>query len=163
VHYTPHSRHIEDELVPVSIDQGLGILVWSPLAGGLLSGKYRRGVEPSAGSRHLTDWDEPPVPDEPRLYDIIDALVAIGADHRVSAAQVALAWALSRPGVTSLVIGARTTEQLRDNLAAAELRLSEDDLSRLEAVSAEPMRYPFWHQAATAADRLGPADLRTRG
>jgi aryl-alcohol dehydrogenase-like predicted oxidoreductase len=163
VHYTLHSRHIEDELVPVSIDQGLGILVWSPLAGGLLSGKYRRGVEPSAGSRHLTDWDEPPVPDEPRLYDIIDALVAIGADHRVSAAQVALAWALSRPGVTSLVIGARTTEQLRDNLAAAELRLSEDDLSRLEAVSAEPMRYPFWHQAATAADRLGPADLRTRG
>ncbi len=88
IHYSMHSRHVEDELVPVSIDQGLGILVWSPLAGGLLSGKYRRGVEPPAGSRHLTAWDEPPVPDEDRLYDIIETAVAIGADHGVSAAQV---------------------------------------------------------------------------
>lgn len=162
IHYSMHSRHVEDELVPVSIDQGLGILVWSPLAGGLLSGKYRRGVEAPAGSRHLTAWDEPPVPDENRLYDIIETAVAIGADHGVSAAQVSLAWTLAQPAVTSLIVGARTVEQLQDSLGAADLVLSEDELARLDAVSREPMRYPFWHQAKTAADRLGPADVVQR-
>ena len=84
--------------MPVAVDQGLGILVWSPIAGGLLSGKYRRGVEAPAGSRHLTEWSEPPVYDEDKLYDTIEELVAIGADHGVSAAQVALAYTLGKPG-----------------------------------------------------------------
>lgn len=158
VHYSLQMRHIEDELVPVSLDQGLGILVWSPLAGGLLSGKYRRGVQPPAGSRHLTDWDEPPVRDEDKLYAIIETAVAIGEEHGVSAARVSLAWALTRPGITSVIVGARTPEQLADSLAAAELVLTDEQLARLDAVSAEPLRYPLWHQAATAADRLGPAD-----
>ncbi len=162
IHYSMHSRHVEDELVPVSIDQGLGILVWSPLAGGLLSGKYRRGVEPPAGSRHLTAWDEPPVPDENRLYDIIETAVAVGADHGVSAAQVSLAWTLAQPAVTSLIVGARTVEQLQDSLGAADLVLSDDELARLDAASREPMRYPFWHQAKTSSDRLGPADVVQR-
>ena len=100
IHYTLQAREAEYELVPAALDQGLGILVWSPLAGGLLSGKYRRGREAPAGSRHLTDWDEPPVHDEDKLYDIVDALVEIGETHGVSAAQVALAWLLGRPGVT---------------------------------------------------------------
>src|SRR3712207_2052778 len=124
IYYSLQNRDAESELVPVSIDQGLGILVWSPLAGGLLSGKYRRGVQAPAGSRHLSEWSEPPVHDEDKLYDTIETAVKIGESHGVSAAQVSLAWLLAKPGVTSLVVGARTTEQLRDNLAAAELTLS---------------------------------------
>jgi aryl-alcohol dehydrogenase-like predicted oxidoreductase len=159
IHYTLQSRDAESELVPISVDQGLGILVWSPLAGGLLSGKYRRGVEAPAGSRHLSEWDEPPVHDEDRLYDTIETAVAVGEAHGVSAAQVSLAWLLARPAVTSLIVGARTPEQLRDNLAAADLDLEDDELTKLDEVSGEPLRYPYWHQAKTSAERLGAADL----
>ncbi len=123
IYYSLQSRDAEYEIVPACLDQGVGILVWSPLAGGLLSGKYRRGRQGPEGARHLTDWNEPPVRDEEQTYDVIEAAVEIGEDHGVSAAQVALAWLLGRPGVSSLVIGARTEEQLADNLAAAELEL----------------------------------------
>ena len=97
IHYSLQARDAEYELVPVALDQGVGILVWSPLAGGLLSGKYRRGQDMPEGSRHLTDWNEPPVHDEDQLYDIVDVLVEIGEARGVSAAQVALAWTLGRP------------------------------------------------------------------
>jgi aryl-alcohol dehydrogenase-like predicted oxidoreductase len=163
IHYTLQAREAEYELVPIALDQGVDILVWSPLAGGLLSGKYRRGEQGPEGSRQVGDWDEPPVRDEDALYDIVDALVEIGAAHGVSAAQVALAWLLGRPGVASLVIGARTDEQLEDNLAAAELTLSAEERDRLDRVSAPPLLYPYWHQAKTASDRLGPADLTLLG
>jgi aryl-alcohol dehydrogenase-like predicted oxidoreductase len=159
VYYSLQARDAEYEIVPAALDQGLGILVWSPLAGGLLSGKYRRGRQAPEGSRHLTDWNEPPVRDEEGLYDIVEALVEIGEEHGVSAAQAALAWTLGRPGVSSLVIGARTEQQLADNLAAVELELSGAERARLDELSAPPLLYPFWHQAQTAADRLGPADL----
>jgi len=158
IYYSLQAREAEYELVPASLDQGLGILVWSPLAGGLLSGKYRRDAQPQEG-RHLTDWDEPPVRDEDQLYDIVDALVETGDAHGVSAAQVALAYTLGRPGVTSVVIGARKEEQLLDNLAAADLELSSDERARLDAISAPPLLYPYWHQAKTASDRLSEADL----
>ena len=163
IYYSLQSRDAEYELVPVAVDQGVGILVWSPLAGGLLSGKYRRGVEGPAGSRQLTDWNEPPVRDQDQLYDIVDALVQIGEGHGVSAAQVALAWLLDRPGVVSLIVGARTEEQLTDNLAAAELELSQAERDRLEQLSRPPLLYPYWHQAKTAADRLSDADLTLLG
>jgi aryl-alcohol dehydrogenase-like predicted oxidoreductase len=163
IYYSLQARDAEYELVPIAVDQGVGILVWSPLAGGLLSGKYRRDQEGPEGSRQLTDWNEPPVRDREQLYDVVDALVEIGEGHDVSAAQVALAWMLRRPGVVSLIIGARTDEQLTDNLAAAELELSDAELHRLEEVSRPPLIYPHWHQAKTAADRLGPADLALLG
>jgi aryl-alcohol dehydrogenase-like predicted oxidoreductase len=163
IYYSLQSRDAEYELVPIAIDQGVGILVWSPLAGGLLSGKYRRGADGPAGSRQLTDWNEPPVRDQEQLYDIVEALIEIGEGHGVSAAQVALAWLLERPGVVSVIVGARTDEQLADNLAAAELKLSDDERSRLDEVSRPPLIYPYWHQAKTAADRLGPADLALLG
>lgn len=159
IHYSPQAREAEFEILPACLDQGLGVLVWSPIAGGLLSGKYRRGVEPPQGSRHLSDWNEPPVYDEEALYDLIEVLVEVGEAHGVSAAQVTLAWLLRRPAVTTLVIGARTEEQLRDNLAAAELRLSDDEVARVEEVSRPPLPYPLWHQAAAASERLSPADL----
>ena len=159
IHYTLQCREAEYELVPLSLDQGLGIMVWSPLAGGLLSGKYRRNQAHPEGSRHLTDWNEPPVRDEGKLYDIVDALVAIAEPRGVSAAQVALAWLLARPAVTTLVIGARTDAQLADNLAAADLELTADERATLDRVSAPPLLYPYWHQAATASDRLSAEDL----
>ena len=163
IYYSLHSRDAETELVPVSIDQGLGILVWSPLAGGLLSGKYRRGVTAPAGSRHLSEWSEPPVHDEDKLYSTIETAVKIGESHGVSAARVSLAYLLAKPAVTSLVVGARTPEHLRDNLAAAELKLSDDEIAALDDVSGEPLRYPYWHQANTSSDRLSPADLSLLG
>ncbi|GAA2628400.1 oxidoreductase [Paractinoplanes durhamensis] len=159
VYYSLQSRDVETEIVPACIDQGVGILVWSPIAGGLLSGKYRRGVQAPAGSRHLSEWSEPPVHDEDKLYDTIELAVKIGESHGVSAAQVALAYIVQKPGVTSVVVGARTNEQLRDNLAAADLTLTEDEVKALDDVSGEPLRYPFWHHRNTSTDRLSEADL----
>jgi aryl-alcohol dehydrogenase-like predicted oxidoreductase len=158
INYSLQSRDAEYELLPVAVDQGVGILVWSPLAGGLLSGKYRRGGTGLEESRALSDWAEPPVRDPEKLLDTIDVLVEIGEAHGVSAAQVALAWLLERPGVVSLIIGARTDEQLEDNLAAADLKLSDAESARLEEVSRPPLIYPHWHQAKTARDRLSAAD-----
>jgi len=159
IYYSLQARDAENELVPIAIDQGLGILVWSPIAGGLLSGKYRRGQDAPEGTRRFEGWTEPPVHDEDRLYATIDELVAIGSDHGVSAAQVALAYTLAKPAVTSVIVGARTEEQLRDNIAAAELALSPEELRRLDDVSGVPLLYPYWHQANTGKGRLGPADL----
>jgi aryl-alcohol dehydrogenase-like predicted oxidoreductase len=163
VYLSLQERSSEYEIVPSAIDQGLGLLIWSPLAGGLMSGKYRRGQEPPEGARHASEWSEPPVYDEDKLYDTIEVLVEVAEAHGVSAAQVALAWLLARPGVTSLVIGARTEEQLADNLAAASLELSAEEHARLEQVSRPPLIYPFWHQRASASDRLSAADLSLIG
>jgi len=163
IHYTLQAREAEYELLPISVDQGLGVLVWSPLAGGLLSGKYRRGQPAPAGSRLLSGWDEPPVRDQEKLYDVVEVVVEVAKDRGVSPAQVALAWLLDRPAVTSVIVGARTEEQLADNLGAADLSLSQEERTRLEEVSRPPLLYPYWHQAKTAADRLGPADLSLLG
>jgi len=159
VYLSLQERSAEYEIVPSALDQGLGLLIWSPLAGGLLSGKYRRGQDPPSGSRHAGEWDEPPVYDEDKLYDTIEVLVEIADDHGVSPARVALGWLLRRPGITSVIIGARTDEQLADNLAAADLALSDDEVARLESTSRPPLIYPYWHQRKTAADRLSTADL----
>jgi aryl-alcohol dehydrogenase-like predicted oxidoreductase len=159
VHLSLQAREAEYEIVPSAIDQGLGLLIWSPLAGGLLSGKYRRGQDAPAGTRQAAGWTEPPVYDEDKLYDTIEAIVEVAEGRGASPAQVALAWLLERPGVTSLIVGARTDEQLADNLAAASLSLSAEETARLEIVSRPPLLYPFWDQRDSAADRLGEADL----
>jgi aryl-alcohol dehydrogenase-like predicted oxidoreductase len=164
IYYSLEARDAEYELVPLSIDQGLGILVWSPLAGGLLTGKYRRDVSPAGQTRHLSgDWNEPPVRDQDKLYDTIDVLADVAGAHGASPAQVALAWLLGRPAVTSLIIGARTDEQLADNLGAATLTLTADERDALDKISAPALVYPHWHQLDTAADRLGPPDLALLG
>jgi aryl-alcohol dehydrogenase-like predicted oxidoreductase len=163
IHYTLQAREAEYELVPVSIDQGLGILVWSPLAGGLLSGKYCRGHKPPEGTRQLANWGEPPVYDQEKLYDIVEVLITIADGRGLSAAQVALAWLIGRPGVSSVIIGARTDAQLQDNLKAADVVLTTEERARLDAVSAPALLYPYWHQASTASDRLSPADVSLLG
>jgi aryl-alcohol dehydrogenase-like predicted oxidoreductase len=163
IYYSLQARDAENELIPIAVDEGLGVLVWSPLAGGLLSGKYRRGQEAPEGTRRFEGWTEPPVHDEDRLYDTVDVLVELGEAHGVSAAQVALAYTLAKPAVTSVIVGARTEEQLADNLAAAELTLSQEELRRLDDVSAVPLLYPYWHQANNAVGRLNAADLSLLG
>ncbi|MBA8795787.1 aryl-alcohol dehydrogenase-like predicted oxidoreductase [Friedmanniella endophytica] len=162
IYYTLEARDAEYELVPLSIDQGLGIMVWSPLAGGLLSGKYRRNQQASEG-RHLGEWSEPPVRDQEKLYDTIELVVEIADGHGVSPAQVSLAYLLTKPGVTTLVIGARKDEQLADNLAAADLVLTTEEIDRLDEVSAPPLTYPHWHQLAAAQARFNTSDLALYG
>ncbi|KAA0700254.1 aldo/keto reductase [Neorhizobium sp. P12A] len=163
IHYTLETRDAENELIPVSIDQGLGILVWSPIAGGLLSGKHRRNQAAPEGTRQFAGWTEPPIRDEDRLWNIVDALVEIGESRGVSAAQVALSWLIGRKGVTSVIIGGRTEAQFRDNLASADLKLNAEERKRLDDVSLPWLQYPYWHQRNTASDRLGEADLSLLG
>ena len=164
VYYALEARDAEYELIPLALDQGLGVLVWSPLAGGLLSGKYRRNASPAEGTRQVSGtWNEPPVRNQEKLYDTIEVLVDIAGAHEASPAQVALAWLLGKPAVTSVIIGARTDEQLRDNLGGADLTLTADDRAALDKVSAPELIYPHWHQLATANDRLSAADLALLG
>ncbi|MEQ9692336.1 MAG: aldo/keto reductase [Bauldia litoralis] len=163
IHYTVEAREVEYELVPISLSEGLGILVWSPLAGGLLTGKFRRGKKRPAGTRHAKDWREPPIRDTERLYDIVEVIVDIAKARKVSGAQVALAWTLGRRGVTSVIVGGRNEEQFSDSLAADELKLTEDERQRLDDVSKLPLIYPYWHQAMAAGDRLSDADMALLG
>lgn len=158
IHYTLEAREAEFELLPLSVDQGLGVLVWSPLAGGLLSGKHRRGQDAPAGSRQAAGWNEPPIRDMSRLWNIVDVLVDIGEEHNVSAAQIALAWLLTRPAVSSLVVGGRTEEQFEQNFKAVDITLNEDQLKRLNDVSRLPLQYPYWHQHNFARPRFTEAD-----
>ena len=163
IHYTLEAREAEYELLPITIDQGLGVLVWSPLAGGLLSGKHRRNQATPEGTRQLAGWSEPPIRHEERLWDIVDALVGIADERGVSAARIALAWTIGRPGITSVVIGGRTEAHIADNLGAADISLSESERAKLDTVSAPPIIYPYWHQLQTARDRLSTADLALLG
>lgn len=141
-YYTIAGRDLEREIVPMLQSEGLGLLVWSPLAGGLLSGKYTRNTRGEAGSRRTT-FDFPPVQLE-RAYDAIDAMAEIARGKGVSVAQIALAWLLHQPVVTSVIIGAKRVEQLEDNLAAASVRLTAEELAALDAVSRLPAEYPGW-------------------
>ena len=127
----------------------------------MLSGKFRRDQKTGPkGSRHFDwKWREPPVYDEDKLFDIVDVLLDVAKAHHCSAARVALAWLLHQPGVTSVIIGGRTTEQFADNLSAADLKLTKGDLKRLDEVSRPNLAYPYWHQGWFTKERLGAADL----
>jgi aryl-alcohol dehydrogenase-like predicted oxidoreductase len=141
-YYSIAGRDLEREIVPLLLDQKIGLMVWSPLAGGLLSGKFDRDGKAPSGSRRLS-FDFPPV-DKERAFACIDAMRPIADSHRVSVARIALAWLLRQPAVMSVIIGAKTVEQLDDNLAAADVRLLPDEIAALDAVSALPVEYPGW-------------------
>ena len=158
IHYTLQAREAEYELIPLGLDQGVSVLVWSPLGGGWLSGKYTRNSQPESG-RQVTGFREPPITDWNRLWDIVDVINEVAAAHGVSGAQVSLAWLLQRPLVASVIVGGRNFEQFADNLQAAALKLSAEEVARLDKVSQPPLIYPYWHQSFTATDRLGAADL----
>ena len=142
-YYTLAGRDLERELVPMLASEGLSLMVWSPLAGGLLSGKYAgNGAAAEAGSRRA-NFDFPPV-DRSRADACIAAMQPIAAAHRVSVAQIAIAWLLHQPAVTSVIVGAKRPDQLADNIAATAVRLSADELAQLGEVSQLPSEYPGW-------------------
>ena len=157
IHYTLEAREAEYELLPISVDQGLGVMVWSPLAAGLLSGAFGRNRAP-ASSRQASGWSEPPIRDTERLWNIIEVLDDIATARGVSAAQVSLAWTLSRPAISSLVVGGLSEEQFRDNIAAVDLKLSAEELERLNQVSRPAYIYPYWHQHNFAKERFSAGD-----
>jgi aryl-alcohol dehydrogenase-like predicted oxidoreductase len=140
-YYTVAGRDLEREIVPMLKSEGLGLMVWSPLAGGLLSGKFASG-QAEAGSRRA-GFDFPPVL-RPRAEACIEAMRPIAEEHEVSVAQVALAWLLHQPQVTSVIVGAKRPDQLADNLAAVKVRLNADELRALDEVSRLPLEYPGW-------------------
>jgi aryl-alcohol dehydrogenase-like predicted oxidoreductase len=150
-YYSIAGRDLEREIVPLLNDQKIGLLVWSPLAGGLLSGKFGPGSNGPEGARR-TAFDFPPVNKE-RAWACVEAMRAIAQAHDVSVARVALAWILAKPFVTSIIIGAKTMEQLDDNLEAVKVQLSADEIKRLDEVSVLPPEYPGWMLARQGAER----------
>ncbi|MBB4195556.1 aryl-alcohol dehydrogenase (NADP+) [Rhizobium aethiopicum] len=157
VYYSLAGRDYEWELMPLGADQGVGALVWSPLAWGRLTGKIRRGEPLPAASRlHETAQYGPPVDDE-RLFDIIEVLDSTAAETGKTVPQIAINWLLGRPTVSSVIIGARNEDQLRQNLAAADWRLSKDQIERLDAVSAVTAPYPYFpYRRQQGFARLNP-------
>jgi aryl-alcohol dehydrogenase-like predicted oxidoreductase len=141
-YYSIAGRDLERDIAPMLDDQKMGLMVWSPLAGGILSGKFSRDGAGPEGARRST-FDFPPVNKE-RAFALVDAMREIGAKYGASPARVALAFVLSRPFVTTVITGVKTLEQLDDNLAATELELAPEDLKRLEELSALPPEYPGW-------------------
>ena len=141
-YYSIAGRDLEREIAPLLEDQHTGLLVWSPLAGGLLSGKYsRENQKPEDSRRSAFDF---PIVDKERAWRILDVLRPVAQAHEVSVASVALAWVLAKPFVTSVIIGAKRVDQLQQNLSAAELQLTEEEMRRLDEVSALPPEYPGW-------------------
>src|SRR6202167_4705309 len=155
-YYSIAGRDLEREIVPLLESEKVGLLVWSPLAGGLLSGKYSRANQKPADSRR-TDFDFPIV-DKERTWKILDAMAPIARAHECSPARVSLAWLLAKPVVTSVIIGAKRLDQLQDNLAAFDLTFTEDELRRLDEVSDLPPEYPGWMSKLQGADRLEPVE-----
>jgi aryl-alcohol dehydrogenase-like predicted oxidoreductase len=152
IYYSLIGREAEYELVPLALDRGVGNLVWSPLAGGLLTGKYRRGQPGPPGARHTSgEWSEPPIEDWARVFDVIENLVALSSRIGRAPSNVALAYLLGKASVTSVIAGVRTEEQLVENLSCVDLILSEDERAELYRLTALSPQYPHWHQGRTAA------------
>ena len=155
-YYSIAGRDLERDIVPLLEAEKTGLLVWSPLAGGLLSGKFSRENQKPEGSRR-SEFDFPLV-DKERAWKILDVIAPIAKAHGCSAARISLAWLLTKPVVTSIIIGAKRLDQLKDNLAAVELQLTEDEIQQLDEVSALPPEYPGWMLPRQSANRLEPAD-----
>ncbi|RLP92501.1 aldo/keto reductase [Micromonospora sp. CV4] len=155
-YYSLLGRDVERDVVPMALDEGVGLTVWSPLAGGFLSGKVGRdSVVADSGSRSAQPGYSSFTPFDPEhAFGVVDVLKAIGERHGVSPARVAVAWLLSRPAVTSVIVGARKQEQLVDNIAASDLTLTAQDLAELDEISKLPVAYPNWIQEAFAGTRL---------
>jgi len=152
-YYSLLGREYEWELMPLAIDQGVGTVVWSPLAGGQLSGKVGRGRPAPKGSRtHSGVATRHDMPQE-QFFALIETLESVAQQAGRSVSQAALRWVMQRPTVSTVVFGARNEQQLRENLAAADFVLSPEQMARLDAASARPMTYPYWHQQATYAER----------
>ncbi len=157
-YYSIGGRDVEREIIPMALSEDIGIMPWSPLAGGFLSGKFTRNNLKAGGSRR-DEFDFPPI-DKVKAYDIVDVMNEIGRGYKVSAAQIALAWLLQKPGVTSIIIGAKKHDQLQDNIAATQLQLSNNDMQQLDAVSALSPEYPGWMVGRQMQGRFPEKELK---
>ncbi len=154
-YYTIAGRDLEREIVPLLEDQKLGLMVWSPLAGGLLSGKYKDAGDKGPSGARRTTFDFPLV-DKERAFKCVDAMRPLAERRQVSVAQIALAWILSKPFVSSVIIGAKSMDQLRDNIAATRVQLTEEEIKALDDVSQLPAEYPGWMLAFQGQSRAKP-------
>jgi aryl-alcohol dehydrogenase-like predicted oxidoreductase len=143
-YYSLVARELEHELVPLCLDQNLGILTWSPLGGGFLTGKYRRGKPRPGGARRSNPKDQFLQFDEERGFEIVDELEKIGGNHGATITQAALNYLLRKPGISSVIIGARTGEQLADTLKTTDWEMTPDEVKSLDALSTPPRVYPYW-------------------
>jgi len=150
-YYTVAGRDLEREMIPLLLDQQVGLMVWSPLAGGFLSGKFTRASQAEDGSRRI-NFDFPPINKE-KAYDIIDVLQPMAIEKEASVAQLSLAWLLHQQAVTTIIVGAKKVEQLEDNLKSVDIKFTEEDLQKIDAVSKLSPEYPGWMLTRMGEDR----------
>ncbi|TWT09247.1 aldo/keto reductase [Planomicrobium sp. CPCC 101079] len=159
IYYTPEAREAEYELLPAGKELGIGSMIWSPLGEGLLNGKIGRNKQAPENTRQGGGWPEPWVQDQERLYNVIDALEEVAANHGASVPQIAYSWVRDRPNVGPIVIAARNEEQLKQNIASFEIKLTQDEHDKIESVARPVPIYPLWHRAMSALEMASPSEI----
>ena len=159
IYYTPEAREAEYELLPAGKELGISSMIWSPLGEGLLNGKIGRNKKAPENTRQGAGWPEPWVQDQERLYQVIDALEAVAANHNASVPQIAYAWVRDRPNVGPIVIAARNEEQLKENIASFDIQLTQEEQDQIESVARPVPIYPHWHRAMSAPDMASPSEI----
>lgn len=159
IYYTPEAREAEYELLPAGTELGIGSMIWSPLGEGLLNGKIGRNKKAPDNTRQGAGWPEPWVQDQERLYDVIDVLEEVAANHNASVPQIAYAWVRDRPNVGPIVIAARNEEQLKENIASYNIQLSAEEHDRIESAARPAPIYPNWHRAMNSMELGSPSEM----
>jgi aryl-alcohol dehydrogenase-like predicted oxidoreductase len=159
IYYTPEAREAEYELLPAGSELGIGSMIWSPLGEGLLNGKIGRGKQAPPNTRQGGGWPEPWVQDQERLYQVIDALEEVAANHGATVPQIAYTWVKDRPNVGPIVIAARNEEQLKENIASFDIRLTQEEHDRIEAVARPVPIYPLWHRTMSSSEMGSPSEM----
>ncbi|MDN7243554.1 aldo/keto reductase [Planococcus sp. N028] len=159
IYYTPEAREAEYELLPAGKELGISSMIWSPLGEGLLNGKIGRHKETPEDTRQGGGWPEPWVQDWERLYQVIDALEEVAANHNASVPQIAYSWVKDRPNVGPIVIAARNEKQLKENIASFDIKLTQDEHDRIESVTRPAPIYPLWHRAMNSLELGSPSEI----
>ncbi|PSL41010.1 aryl-alcohol dehydrogenase-like predicted oxidoreductase [Planomicrobium soli] len=159
IYYTPEAREAEYELLPAGKELGIGSMIWSPLGEGLLNGKIGRNKQAAPNTRQGGGWPEPWVQDQERLYQVIDALEEVAANHGATVPQIAYTWVKDRPNVGPIVIAARNEEQLKENIASFDIQLTPEEHDRIESVARPVPIYPLWHRAMNSFEMGSPSEI----
>jgi aryl-alcohol dehydrogenase-like predicted oxidoreductase len=159
IYYTPEAREAEYELLPAAKELGIGSMIWSPLGEGLLNGKIGRNKTAPENTRQGAGWSEPWVQDQERLYQVIDALEEVAANHNATVPQIAYAWVRDRPNVGPIVIAARNEEQLKENIASFDIQLAPEEHDQIESAARPIPIYPLWHRAMSAPEMASPSEI----
>ncbi len=159
IYYTPEAREAEYELLPAGTELGVGNMIWSPLGEGLLNGKIGRNKTAPENTRQGGGWSEPWVQDQERLYQVIDALEEVAANHNASVPQIAYTWVKDRPNVGPIVIAARNEEQLKENIASFDIKLTQEEHDLIESAARPAPIYPLWHRAMSSFEKGSPAEM----